>query len=418
MESRHDNRRSETPNGNVIMSDFRKDFPLLHQTIDGKPLVYLDSAATTQKPHIVLDTIQEFYSQYNANIHRGIYHIAEKATAEFEAVRDRVCSFINASDRSEIIFTRGTTESINLVAYSLGRKFLKPGDEILISEMEHHSNNVPWQLTAKATGAILKYIPITDRGELEPIDNYLSNKTKLVAIIHQSNVLGTINNIESIVEKAHAVGAKVLVDGAQSTPHIPIDVQNIDCDFFAFSGHKMMGPTGVGVLYGKQDILNEMDPFLGGGEMIKSVKMDSVSFNDLPWKFEAGTPNIAQVIGLGAAIDYINKIGLDVINETCGELGEYAKEKLSKFNGITIYGDAEDRGSAYSFNIKGVHPHDLAQLLDQMNICIRVGHHCAEPIMDHYGITSSARASFYIYNTKSEIDTLINSMEKAIEIIN
>ena len=397
--------------------DIRKDFPLINQTIDGKPLIYLDSAATTQKPQVVIDSLSEYYSEYNANIHRGIYHIAEKATVEFEAVRDRITSFINAEDRAEIIFTKGATESINLVAYSWARKFLNPGDEILITEMEHHINNVPWQLVTQVTGAILKYIPVNDEGELDNPLDYINGKTKLVAIIHQSNVLGTVNPVEAIISRAHEVGAKVLVDGAQSTPHLPIDVQDMDCDFFTFSGHKMMGPTGVGVLYGKKDILKEMDPFLGGGEMIKEVSMDAVSFNELPWKFEAGTPNIAQVIGFGSAIDYINKIGLDVINRRGELLKEYALEKISKIEGITIYGHAQKRGPVVSFNIEGVHPHDLAQLLDQQNICIRVGHHCAQPLLTKFGITSSARVSFYVYNITEEIDILIQGIEKAVSIL-
>ena len=397
--------------------DIRKDFPLINKTIDGKPLIYLDSAATTQKPQVVIDSLSEYYSEYNANIHRGIYHIAEKATAEFEAVRDRITSFINAQDRTEIIFTKGTTESINLVAYSWGRNFLNPGDEILITEMEHHSNNVPWQLLAQVMRASLKYIPVNDDGELDNPLDYINEKTKLVAVIHQSNVLGTVNPVEAIISRAHEVGAKVLVVGAQSTAHLPIDVQDMDCDFFTFSGHKMMGPTGVGVLYGKKDILKEMDPFLGGGEMIKEVSMDAVSFNELPWKFEAGTPNIAQVIGLGSAIDYINKIGLDVINRRGELLKEYALEKISNIEGITIYGHAQKRGPVVSFNIEGVHPHDLAQLLDQQNICIRVGHHCAQPLLTKFGISSSARASFYVYNITEEIDILIQGIEKAVSIL-
>ena len=397
--------------------NIRKDFPLINQVIDGKPLVYLDSAATTQKPQVVIDTLTEYYSEYNANIHRGVYHIAEKATSEFEAVRDRITSFINAEDRSEIIFTKGTTESINLVAYSWGRKFLNAGDEILITEMEHHSNNVPWQLVAQVTGAILKYIPVNDEGELESPLSYINQNTKFVAIIHQSNFLGTVNSVEDVISRAHEVGAKVLVDGAQSTAHLPIDVQGMGCDFFVFSGHKMMGPTGVGVLYGKQNILNEMDPFLGGGEMIKEVSMDTVSFNELPWKFEAGTPNIAQVIGLGAAIDYINKIGLDIIKQQGGLLTEYALDKISQIEGVTIYGHAQNRGPVVSFNIKGVHPHDLAQLLDQQHICIRVGHHCAQPLLTKFKINSSARASFYVYNTTEEIDILIEGIDKSVSIL-
>jgi cysteine desulfurase/selenocysteine lyase len=283
--------------------------------------------------------------------------------------------------------------------------------------MEHHSNNVPWQLVAQVTGAILKYIPVNDAGELENPRSYINENTKFVAVIHQSNVLGTVNPVEEIISRAHEVGAKVLVDGAQSTPHLPIDVQEMGCDFFTFSGHKMMGPTGVGVLYGKKEILSEMDPFLGGGEMIKDVSMDTVSFNELPWKFEAGTPNIAQVIGLGSALDYINKIGLDVINHQGELLKEYALEKISKIEGVTIYGHAQNRGPVVSFNIEGVHPHDLAQLLDQQHICIRVGHHCAQPLLTKFGITSSARASFYVYNTTEEIDILIQGIEKAVSIL-
>ena len=398
-----------------MVVDIRKDFPLINQTIDGNPLIYLDSAATTQKPQVVIDSLSEYYSEYNANIHRGIYHIAERATVEFEAVRDRITSFINAEDRAEIIFTKGATESINLVAYSWARKFLNPGDEILITEMEHHINNVPWQLVTQVTGAILKYIPVNDEGELDNPLDYINGKTKLVAIIHQSNVLGTVNPVEAIISRAHEVGAKVLVDGAQSTPHLPIDVQDMDCDFFTFSGHKMMGPTGVGVLYGKKDILKEMDPFLGGGEMIKEVSMDAVSFNELPWKFEAGTPNIAQVIGFGSAIDYINKIGLDVINRRGELLKEYALEKISKIEGITIYGHAQKRGPVVSFNIEGVHPHDLAQLLDQQNICIRVGHHCAQPLMAFYGVPATARISIGCYNTLDDLQRCQRSLEKVVE---
>ena len=364
-----------------------------------------------------MDSIAKYYSQYNANIHRGIYHIGEKATLEFEAIRDKISSFINAEDRSEIIFTKGTTESINLVAYSWGRKFLKSTDEILITEMEHHSNNIPWQLVAKATGATLKFIPVNDDGELENPLSYINKNTKLVAVIHQSNMLGTVNPIEKIIKKSHEMGAKVLIDGAQSTPHLPIDVQDMDCDFFAFSGHKMMGPTGVGVLYGKKEILDGMDPFLSGGEMIVDVSMDSVSFNELPWKFEAGTPNIAQVIGLGAAIDYINKIGLDIIDDHGKYLTKHAFKEISKIKGVTIYGHAQNRGPVVSFNIDGAHPHDLAQLLDQQNICIRVGHHCAQPLTKKFGITSSARVSFYIYNTIEEIDILIQGIEKAVSIL-
>ena len=399
------------------MIDFRKDFPLFNRSLKTKPLIYLDNAATTQKPQVVLDSINKFYSEFNSNIHRGIYDIADRATSEFEAVRDKVTSFINANNRSETIFTSGTTESINLVAYSWGRKFIKKGDEILITEMEHHSNNVPWQLLAQEKGAELKYIPVNKNGDLEKSEDYITDKTKLVSIIHQSNVLGTVNPIKEIIAKAHSVGAKVLVDGAQSAPHMVVDVQDMDCDFFTFSGHKMMAPTGVGVLYGKKEILNEMDPFLSGGEMIENVSMNTVSFNELPWKFEAGTPNIAQVIGLGAAIDYINRIGIDLIYKHNELLKEYALEKLLQVDNIIIYGQPKSRGPVISFNIDGIHPYDLGQLLNNQSICIRVGHHCAQPLLAKLDITFSARLSFYVYNTINEIDKTIEAIEKSISIL-
>ena len=396
---------------------YRDDFPIITQSTKAKPLVYLDNASTTQKPQVVIDTISKYYSEYNANIHRGVYDIAEKATLEFENVRDKVSTFINSGDRIEVVFTKGTTESINLVAYSWGRKFIKPGDEILITEMEHHSNNIPWQLLSKDLGASLKYIPVDKNGELDNPLNYISPKTKFVSIIHQSNVLGTVNSVKEIILKSHEVGAKVLLDGAQSITHLPIDVQDLGCDFFTFSAHKLMGPTGVGVLYGKKELLNQMDPFLSGGAMISEVSLHSVSFNDLPWKFEAGTPNIAQVIGFGAAIDYINHIGLNVINKHCDKLKDYAQEKLSNIKDIIIYGNSKNRGPVFSFNIKGIHPYDLAQLLNEQNICLRVGHHCAQPLLEKFGVTSSARVSFYIYNTIDDIDRLVDGINKSVAIL-
>jgi len=395
----------------------RSEFPILNQKVWNKPFIYLDNASTTLKPTKVINKVQEYYSQYSANVHRSIYAFGEKATLQYENTRTLVKEMINAKSEKNIIFTKGTTESINLVAYSWGRKFLKPGDEILISEMEHHSNNVPWQMCAKDTGAIIKYIPITANGELdltEP-DRYFTPKTKLLCLIHQSNVFGTINPIKQIIEYAKNVGAVTLIDAAQSIPHTTIDVQDLGCDFLAFSGHKMIGPTGVGILYGKKKLLDSMNPFLGGGEMIKEVSLNNVSFADIPAKFEAGTPNIAQVIGLGEAINFLNVIGFDFIDEYIKELTEYTIDSLSSINDLIIYGETSFRNSVVSFNLAEVHPHDLAQSLDQEGIAIRAGHHCAQPIMTKLEVSSTARVSLYIYNTKSEIDLLVNALEKTIQ---
>ena len=395
----------------------RSEFPILNQKVWNKPFIYLDNASTTLKPTKVINKVQEYYSNYSANVHRAIYAFGEKATLQYENTRTLVKEMINANSEKNIIFTKGTTESINLVAYSWGRKFLKPGDEILISEMEHHSNNVPWQMCAKATGAIIKYIPITANGELdltEP-DRYFTPKTKLLCLIHQSNVFGTINPIKQIIDYAKNVGAVTLIDAAQSIPHTTIDVQDLGCDFLAFSGHKMIGPTGVGVLYGKKELLDSMNPFLGGGEMIKEVSLNKVSFTDIPGKFEAGTPNIAQVIGLGEAINYLNLIGFDIIDEYVKELTDYTIDSLSSINDLIIYGKTSFRNSVVSFNLAEVHPHDLAQSLDQEGIAIRAGHHCAQPIMTKLEVASTARVSLYIYNTKSEIDLLVNALDKTIQ---
>ena len=395
----------------------KEDFPIFRNNPD---LVFLDNASTTQKPQSVIDTLSHYYENYNSNIHRGIYQIAEKATAAYEKSRDKVTKFIGAGDRRSIVFTKGTTESINLVANSWGGQNLKPGDEVLITEMEHHSNIIPWQLICERTGADLKYIPIYEDGtlDLSNPDKYFKNKTKIVCVIHQSNVFGTVNPITEIMKLAHEVGALVLVDGAQSTPHHRVNVTELNCDFFAFSGHKMMGPTGVGALYTKPEILEAMNPFLGGGEMIRKVTLEGSTWNDIPWKFEAGTPYIAQVIGLGSAIDYINKIGTDTITDYENELLKYAQGKLQAIPGINIYGSAKDKGAVISFNLENIHPHDVAHILDTYGIAIRAGHHCAQPIMKKLNVAATNRASFYIYNTLAEIDQLVEGLRKTVKLFN
>jgi cysteine desulfurase/selenocysteine lyase len=393
------------------INKIRSDFPIFKD----KALVYLDSAATTQKPKQVIDAVSDFYSNSNANVHRGIYELSMKATGAYHSARQKVANFVNASDWRSIVFTGGTTESINLIAYSWARKNLKNGDEILITEMEHHSNIVPWQLVAKETGILLKYIPINTDGtlDLSNIDALINDRTKLVSIIHQSNVFGTVNPIKNIINRAKIVNALTLIDAAQSVPHSHIDVQDLDCDFLAFSGHKMLGPTGIGVLYGKTKLLESMSPFMGGGDMINSVTMSESTWNDIPYKFEAGTPNIAQAIGLGAAIDYINKIGLTNIHDYVEHLLNIALKKLRAIDGLTIYGhQVGESSSVISFNLDGVHPHDLTQFLDQDGIAVRAGHHCAQPIMDKLGVSSTIRASFYLYNTEEEIDKLYASLIK------
>jgi len=398
------------------VKNIRKDFPIFAEQPDN--FVYLDSSATTLKPQSVIDAVAGYYSKYSANVHRSIYSIGEEATAEYEGSRTKVANFIN-SDSKSIIFTRGTTESINLVAYTWARKNIKAGDEILLTEMEHHSNLIPWQLCAQETGAILKHIPFNEDGTLdlsEP-EKWFTHKTKLVAVIHQSNVFGTVNPIKDIIKMAYDVGAIVLVDAAQSVPHQTVDVQDMDCDFLAFSGHKMLGPTGVGVLYGKPELLEAMPPFLGGGEMIRTVSLNDSTWNGIPWKFEAGTPNIAQAIGLGAAIDYINKIGLEKIHEYEQELLNYALEKMQEIPGINIYGAAQKRGAVISFNVENIHPHDLAQFLDNDGIAIRAGHHCAQPIMKKLGVSATGRASFYVYNSKEDVVRLCESIEKTIKFM-
>ena len=399
------------------MKKLRKDFPILSQKVHGKPLVYLDSAATSQKPTSVIEALSQYYEAMNANIHRGIYALSEEATQAFEATRKKVACFIGAKEERSIIFTNNTTESINLVASSWGRKNIKAGDEILLTQMEHHSNIVPWQLLAQQQGATLKYIPVTADGRLDlsSLDSLLSDRTKLLAVTHMSNVLGTINPIKDLVAKAHAKGILVLVDGAQSAPHFKIDVENLECDFYAFSAHKMLGPTGVGILYGKPQILESMPPFLGGGEMILEVHEDYATWKPIPYKFEAGTPNIGCVIAFAKAIDYLEKIGMDEVREHEKVLTQHALLVLQELEGIKIYGpkDVEVRGGVISFTFSDIHPHDLGQLLDQEGIAIRAGHHCAQPLMRVLDVAATARASFYLYTTTEEIDFLAETLKKA-----
>jgi cysteine desulfurase/selenocysteine lyase len=388
--------------------------------MQGKPLIYLDSAATSQKPHQVIERITTYYERSNANVHRSVHALGEEATALYEDARDTVSRFIHASCREGIIFTRGTTEAINLVAYSWGRAHVREGDEILLTEMEHHSNLIPWQLLAQEKRARLVFLEIGEDGRLriDQLGTLLTKKTRLVAVTQASNVLGTINPVRFIVEKAHAVGAVVLVDAAQAVPHMPIDVQELGCDFLAFSGHKMLGPTGIGVLYGKPELLEEMPPFLGGGEMIREVWLDRATWNHLPWKFEAGTPDVAEVIGLGAAIQYLEHVGMEVILAHGRELVRYALNALSQSEGVAIYGptDAAERVPLVAFNCRGLHPHDLAAALDEDAIAVRAGHHCAQPLMRRLGVAGTVRASFYLYNTSSEVQSFVQGVQKAMAV--
>ncbi len=386
----------------------KKDFPIFTNS----DLVYLDNAATSQKPQSVLDAVDSLYKEANANVHRAIYSLGSEATKRYEGSRKKVAEFIGAQTENEIVFTSGTTESINLLARSIGNT-LKPDDEILISEMEHHSNIVPWQLAAKRTGATLRYIPITESGELdlsEP-NKYFTANTKIVSLTQMSNVLGTINPIKELSQLAHNVNAIMIVDGAQGASHIPVNIQELECDFYAFSGHKMLGPTGIGVLWGKTELLNEIEPFMGGGEMINVVTMEESTWNDIPYKFEAGTPNFAQAVGLGAAIDYLENIGMSNVETHENSLTDYALKKLNEINGIRIHGSAPNRGGVISFNVDGIHPHDLAQFLNEDNIAIRVGHHCAQPLLKTLGETATARLSFYIYNDERDVDKFCASIE-------
>ena len=395
----------------------RQDFPILKREVHGRPLVYFDNAATSQKPQAVIDALVEYYSSYNANIHRGIHALAEEATARYEETRRKTADFIGAPGPETIVFTRNTTESINLVANAWGRKNLKPGDEIVFSVMEHHSNIVPWQMLAAATGAVLRHIDIDDEGQLvwADVERLIGEKTKLVAITQMSNVLGTITPVAELVELAHQRGALVLVDGAQSTPHMAVDVAALDCDFFAFSAHKMLGPTGVGVLYARRELLESMDPFLGGSDMIRRVGLTESTWNDVPWKFEAGTPNIGDVCAFGASIDYLSALGMENVRAHEVALAREALRKLSQVPDVTIYGpeSAGARGGVVAFNVQDIHPHDLGTVLDHHGVAIRAGHHCAQPLMDRLGVVATARASFYVYNTVEELDVLVEGIESA-----
>ncbi len=399
-----------------LFENLRKDFPILKRTVrDNRRLVYLDNASTTQKPNQVIDAITDYYQNHNANIHRAVYALAEESTEAYEATRDKIAQFINIQNRQEIIFVRGTTEAINLVAYSWGRPHIKEGDIVVTTEYEHHSNIVPWQLLTQEKRAKLEYIGMDDDGELvlDDLDKHLATgKVRLVTFSLMSNVLGTITNAEKIIEKCKAAGVPTLIDGAQAVPHMKVDVEKLGCDFFAFSGHKMLGPTGIGVLWAKKSVLETMVPFHGGGDMIREVHKYETTWNDLPYKFEAGTPNIADVIGFGAAIDYLTKIGMDNVREHEIELTKYAIEKLSKVKGLHIYGtkDISKRGGVISFNFADVHPHDVAQIIDGEGIAVRSGHHCAQVLMERLNVAATSRASFYIYNTKQDIDILVNSL--------
>ena len=398
----------------------RSDFPILRTTVHGKPLCYLDNAATTQKPQAVIDKLVEFYTTMNANIHRGVHFLSELSTKEFEDARIKIKNFINAKSEKEIIFTKGTTDSLNLAAISFGRGKLKPGDEIIITAMEHHSNIVPWQLIAKEKDIKLRIVPITDNGEIifEEFEKMINEKTKLVSVVYVSNSLGTVNPVEAIIETAHKHSIPVILDAAQAIQHLTIDVQKLDCDMLAFSGHKIYGPTGIGVLYGKEKLLNELPPYQGGGDMISKVTFEETTFNALPYKFEAGTSNIADAIALGTAIDYVSSIGIDSIAKYEGGLLTYATESISKIPEIRIIGEAKKKSSVLSFVINNIHPHDVGTFVDFEGVAIRTGHHCTQPVMDRYNIPATSRASFAMYNTKEEVDTLINSLKKIIEVFN
>lgn len=405
------------------IADIRKDFPILSRQVHGKPLVYLDSTASSQKPQAVIDAMSTYYQTYHANVHRGVYALSEEATAAMEKARIKVARFINARQGKQIIFTRNTTESINLVAYSWGGANIHAGDLIILTIMEHHSNLIPWQLLAERAGARLEFIPVTDDGllRLDVYEQLLQQQPKLVAFTHMSNVLGTINPAKQMIEQAHAAGATVLVDAAQSVPHLPVDVQELDADFLCFSGHKMLGPTGIGLLYGKRELLEAMPPFMGGGEMIGKVGLRKSTWNVLPWKFEAGTPAIAEAIGQGVAVDYLSALGMENVLRHEQAITDYALQQLQSVPGLTIYGpqSADRRGGVISFTLGDIHPHDLASILDQeMGVAVRAGHHCAQPLMEHFGLAATARASFYVYTIPEEIDVLVQGLHKALHIFN
>lgn len=398
---------------------WRRDFPILNTQIRGKPLVYLDNAATSQKPKMVIDAVSDYYETSNANVHRGVHRLSEMATAAFEGAREKVRSYINAASVTEVIYTRGTTESINLVAQSYARPRLKAGEEIILSEMEHHSNIVPWQFVAAQTGAVLKVVPITDAGELVPgaYEGLFSPRTRFVALGHVSNALGTVNPVREMVAFAHSRGVPVLLDGAQAMPHMRVDVRDLDCDFYAFSGHKMFGPTGIGILYGRESLLDVMPPWQGGGEMIRSVSFGESSYNDLPHKFEAGTPDIAGAVGLGAAVDYLMNVNLDVAQTHEQTLLSYGTTQLAAVPGVRIVGTAKRKAGVLSFVMDGIHPHDLGTIVDQEGVAIRTGHHCAMPVMERFGLPATARASLAFYNTHADLDALVAALHRAWEML-
>lgn len=409
---------AQTPAPAFDPAAVRRDFPLLARTINGRPLVYLDNASTSQKPQCVLDTLHDYYAHTNANVHRGVHSLSQEATEAYERARERVRRFLNAAEAREIVFVRGTTEGINLVAGTYGRQFIGADDEVLISEMEHHSNIVPWQILCEQRGAKLKVMPINDRGELifEEYERLLSPRTKLVAIGHVSNALGTVNPVKEIIARAHEQGVPVLIDGAQAVPHFPVDVQELDCDFYAFSGHKVFGPTGIGVIYGKAEHLERMEPYQGGGDMILSVTFEKTIYNKIPYKFEAGTPNVADAIGLAAALDYLGGIGFAAIEPYEDDLLDYATQSLLAIDGVRLIGTARRKAGVLSFLIDGVHPHDAGTVLDQEGIAVRAGHHCAQPVMEHFGIPATVRASLAFYNTREEIDALATAVRKVQEM--
>jgi cysteine desulfurase/selenocysteine lyase len=409
----------ETTKTQFDVATLRDEFPILHQEIKGYPLVYFDNAATSQKPLAVVESITNYYLNYNANIHRGVHHLATLATEAFERTRKKTAAFIRAREHREIIFTSGTTESINLVASTWGRMNIHSGDEILVSWLEHHSNIVPWQMLCEEKGAILKVIPITQEGkwDIDQLDSLISSKTKLVAVNHVSNALGTINPIELVIAKAKTVGARVLIDGAQSVVHFPVDVQALDCDFYAFSAHKIYGPTGVGVLYGKAEVLETMPPYRGGGEMISTVSFNGTTYNEIPHKFEAGTPNIEGIIAFGAALDFASSLEHEALHHHEQELLQYASAQLRAIDGVTIYADHDEKVSVISFNVEGIHPFDIGTLLDNQGVAVRTGHHCAQPLMEYFCVPGTIRASFAIYNTKEEVDLFIAALNKALTML-
>jgi len=400
--------------------NIREQFPILKITANGKPLVYFDNGATTQKPQCVIDRIVRYYTEENSNIHRGTHYLSELSTEAFEHSRDTVAKFINARKREEIVFTKGTTDSINLVADTFSSKYLAEGDEVIVTQLEHHSNIVPWQIACEKKGAVLKVLPITEKGDLmvEKLPELMTDRTRIIAVAHVSNVLGTINPVKDIVAIAHSRGIPVLVDGAQGIPHVKVDVQEFDCDFYCFSGHKMYAPMGVGVLYGKEKWLNDLPPYQGGGEMIGTVTFARTTYNDLPYKFEAGTPNVEAVLGLETAIDFMDNIGYDAIMRHENELLKYCTEELKKTDGVRIYGESEFKSGVISFLINGIHPFDVGTLLDKISgVAVRTGHHCAEPLMDFYGIPGTVRASFAVYNTLEEVDVFISGLKKAVMML-